>query len=107
MGISGAAIATMVSQMVSFSILLFQCNMQKGCIAIRISRFTPTLKIYGEILHAGLPSFCRQGLASVATVALNFAAGPYGDAAIAVPVYDVCQFQPYRLWPGISACVRF
>ncbi len=83
MGISGAAIATMVSQMVSFSILLFQCNMQKGCIAIRISRFTPTLKIYGEILHAGLPSFCRQGLASVATVALNFAAGPYGDAAIA------------------------
>lgn len=83
MGISGAAIATMVSQMISFAILLYQCNMQKGCISIQISKFTPTLKMYGEILHAGLPSFCRQGLASVAVVVLNFAAGPYGDAAIA------------------------
>ena len=83
MGISGAAIATMASQMVSFCILLYQCNMQKGCISIQISKFTPTLKMYGEILHAGLPSFCRQGLASVATVVLNFAAGHYGDAAIA------------------------
>lgn len=83
MGISGAAIATMASQMVSFCILLYQCNMQKSCISIQISRFTPSWSMYGEILHAGLPSFCRQGLASVATVVLNFAAGPYGDAAIA------------------------
>ena len=83
MGISGAAIATMLSQMISFAILLYQCNMQEGCIKIQISKFTPTLKMYGEILHAGLPSFCRQGLASVATVVLNYAAGPYGDAAIA------------------------
>ena len=83
MGISGAAIATMASQMVSFAILLYQCNVQKGCIRIRIRKFTPTFQMYGEILHAGLPSFCRQGLASVASVVLNFAAGPYGDAAIA------------------------
>ena len=83
MGISGAAIATMVSQMISFSILLYQCNTHGDCIKIQISRFRPNLKMYGEILHAGLPSFCRQGLASAAAVVLNFAAGPYGDAAIA------------------------
>ena len=83
MGISGAAVATMASQMISFTILLYQCNVRKGCISIQISKFTPTLKMYGEILHAGLPSFCRQGLASVAVVVLNFAAGPYGGAAIA------------------------
>ena len=83
MGISGAAIATMVSQIISFAILLSQCNIQKGCISIQISKFTPSLNMYGEILHAGLPSFCRQGLASVATVVLNFAAAPYGDPAIA------------------------
>lgn len=83
MGISGAAIATMISQIISFGILLYQCNRREGCISIRISQFTPTLKMYGEILHAGLPSFCRQGLASVAVVVLNFAAGGYGDAAIA------------------------
>lgn len=83
MGISGAAIATMISQMISFSILLYQCNSHGDCIKIQLSRFRPNLKIYGEILHAGLPSFCRQGLASVAAIVLNFAAGPYGDAAIA------------------------
>ncbi len=83
MGISGAAIATMVSQIISFLILLYQSNVQKGCIRIRLANFTPTLSMYGEILHAGLPSFCRQGLASIAVVVLNYAAGPYGDAAIA------------------------
>lgn len=83
MGISGAAIATMVSQIVSFGILLYQCNSHEDCIKIQISKFCPDLKVYGEILHAGLPSFCRQGLASIATVIVNFAAGPYGDAAIA------------------------
>lgn len=83
MGISGAAIATMLSQMVSFGILFYQCNHQSGCIRIQLSNYRPTLALYGSILHAGLPSFCRQGLASVAAVVLNFAAGPYGDAAIA------------------------
>lgn len=83
MGISGAAIATMLSQMVSFGILFYQCNHQAGCIRIQFSNFRPTRALYGSILHAGLPSLCRQGLASVAGVVLNFAAGPYGDAAIA------------------------
>ena len=82
MGISGAAIATMASQMVSFGILLYQSNCHEDCIKIRISKFKPSLEVYGKILHAGLPSFCRQGLASVAAVVLNFAARPYEDAAI-------------------------
>ena len=83
LGISGAAIATMVSQIISFCILLYQCNARPDCIKIQLSKFRPSGKGYGEILHAGLPSFCRQGLASAAAVILNFAAGPYGDAAIA------------------------
>lgn len=83
LGISGAAIATMVSQIISFCILLYQCNTRPDCIKIQLSKFRPSGKVYGEILHAGLPSFCRQGLASAAAVILNFAAGPDGDAAIA------------------------
>ena len=71
MGIAGAAIATMMSQMISFGILFYQCNFREGSIRMRLSKFTPTGKMYGEILHAGLPSFCRQGLASVATVILK------------------------------------
>lgn len=83
MGISGAALATMISQIISFLILLYQCNIRDGAIRMRLRYFTPTWAMYGEILHAGLPSFCRQGLASVATIILNLAAGPFGDSAIA------------------------
>lgn len=83
MGISGAAVATMVSQMISFGILFYQCNFREGCIRIRLKRFTPSRTLYGSILNAGFPSFCRQGLMSVANVVLNFAAQPFGDAAIA------------------------
>ena len=83
MGISGAATATALSQLISFCILLFQTATREGCIRIKISKFTPTFKIYGPILHAGIPSLCRQGLASVGSIVLNLAANPFGDAAIA------------------------
>ncbi|MDO5416522.1 MAG: MATE family efflux transporter [Lachnospiraceae bacterium] len=83
MGIAGAAVATMFSQMISFCILLGQCNIRKDSIKIRLSNFTPTPRMYGIILHAGLPSLCRQGMMSASSVVLNLAAGPYGDAAIA------------------------
>ena len=38
---------------------------------------------YSQIIRGGLPSLARQGLASAATICLNLAAKPYGDAAIA------------------------
>jgi len=82
-GIAGAAIATMLSQMISFGILLWQCNTRTGCIPLRWKNFKPTAELFRTILHVGLPSFCRQGLASLATVILNVSAVPFGDAAIA------------------------
>ena len=83
MGTAGAAVATGLSQFISFCILLAQCNLQADCISIRLKNFKPSLKMYGTILHAGFPSFCRQSIASLGTITLNFAAGAYGDAAIA------------------------
>ena len=83
LGIAGAALAPALSQCISFGILLFQTATREGCIRIKISKFTPAPSMYGPILHAGVPSLCRQGLASVATIVLNVAANPFGDAAIA------------------------
>lgn len=83
LGISGAALATILSQFISFCILLYQCNAKEGSIKIQISKFTFKWRVYKEILHAGLPTFCRQGLASVASVLLNVAASPFGDGALA------------------------
>ena len=82
MGISGAALATIISQFVSFCILLRQCT-KGGNIAIHYRNFAPSWNYLRLITQGGLPSLGRQGLASLATICLNRAAGPYGDAAIA------------------------
>lgn len=82
MGIQGAAIATIISQLVGFIILLIGCN-KKGDLPIRLRHFSPGIARYKAIFGGGLPSLCRQGLASISTICLNFAARPYGDAAIA------------------------
>lgn len=83
MGTAGAALATGISQFVSFCILLVMCNFRKDCISIDIRKFRPTVKLYGQILYGGVASLGRQGIASVATILMNVMAQPYGDAAIA------------------------
>lgn len=83
MGISGAAAATAVSQIISFVILSCQCNMMPACLPIRFRNFRPTRRMYRNILHIGFPSLARQGISSVSSIIMNFAAHPYGDATIA------------------------
>lgn len=82
LGISGAAIATIFSQFVSFCLLLAGTR-QGGNIRIRFSSFRVSGERLAVIAGGGLPSLFRQGLGSVSVVALNLAARPYGDAAIA------------------------
>lgn len=83
MGTSGAAIATGLSQLISFTVLLCQCNLRKECISIRLRNFKPFRSLYGQVINGGMPSLGRQGMASLATIVLNTTARPYGDAAIA------------------------
>ena len=80
--IAGAAIATAVSQAVSFAVLLFYFLSGKSILHLRIKNIARGVKTYWTIIQIGLPSFCRQGLASASTVLLNRAAEPYGDPAI-------------------------
>ena len=82
LGIAGAAMATTISQYVSFILLLIIIR-RGGNMQIRFCNFKPNIHFYKEIIRGGMPSLCRQGLASVATICLNHTAGMYGDAAIA------------------------
>jgi putative MATE family efflux protein len=83
LGISGAALATMISQTTS-CILLFVV----GCTGMRNIRilpgnFSPSLNKYREMIRGGSPSLLRQCVAGLAAVLLNNTAGAYGDAVIA------------------------
>ena len=82
MGIAGAALATIISQFVSFCLLLAGTR-RGGNLIIRLKNFTPSGKYLLAIVNGGMPSLCRQGLNSVGTIFLNHGAGVYGDAAIA------------------------
>lgn len=82
MGVAGAALATILSQFVSFLILLVNCG-RGGGLAVRWRQFRPTFAQLREIAAGGLPSLCRQGLASIAVICLNHAAKDYGSSAIA------------------------
>lgn len=86
MGVAGAALATIISQIVSF-VLLFLMSRKGGNIRIEFRNFKPTWALYKEIFRGGVPSLCRQGLASIAQICLNYSAGTFGgvysDAAIA------------------------
>lgn len=82
MGTSGAALATVISQFVSFLLLLFGTT-QGSNIRIKFRNFRLKGFYFIEIIKGGTPSFCRQSIASVSTICLNFAAGAYGDSVIA------------------------
>lgn len=81
--IRGAAIATAVSQCVGCLVLFLFFFSRKTVLSFSVKKLSADISIYREFLGNGMPSFFRQGLASVASVALNHAAADYGDAAVA------------------------
>lgn len=83
LGISGAAIATLLSQCISFAILSSCFLLQRSSIHIAIRNISRSISVYIKIITTGFPSLSRQGLASIATAVLNLHAGSYGDAAVA------------------------
>ena len=83
MGVAGAAIATVSGQFISFVVLLAG-SMRGENIHIKASGVRLNSHYLKEIINGGSPALLRQGLAAVATLLLNQAAGQAGgDAAIA------------------------
>ena len=82
LGVQGAAIATIISQLVSF-ILLVVGTTRPGNVHLHFKNIRFTGAIFAQVWKGGFPSLLRQGLISVATICLNLSAGVYGDAAIA------------------------
>ncbi len=76
MGVAGAALATAVSQSISFLLLLIGLYRSDN-IKIRLSSFSPKPYYLKGIVQGGLPSLARQGLASIASVCMNHAIGLY------------------------------
>ena len=91
LGVSGASLATAVSQCFGWSILLWGTS-RPGNVHIKPKNFTPTLYYYKEITRGGLPSLARQALSVVATISLNRMAVHYalpGNEASTVAAFTI------------------
>lgn len=84
MGIGGAAVATCISQAVSFLLLLSIYLTHKELAKISLLLLPSALpRFFPKICASGGASLLRQSLVVVANVLLNIHASAYGDAAVA------------------------
>ena len=80
MEVVGAALATIIGQVVSL-VLLFVGTERSDCVKIRLKNVRFDKSTMGEICKGGLPSLGRQGLNSISTACLNNMADIYGAVA--------------------------
>ena len=83
MGTSGAALATAVSQCVSFLALLWCFLKKQDTLRILPRYISRDFHDYITIVRVGSPTLCRQGCGSLASALLNNRAMAFGDAAVA------------------------
>ncbi len=83
MSVAGAALATVLSQCVSFCILLAFYLSGRSIVKLSPRRMSREPMDYVMVVKTGLPTVFRQGLGSLATTLLNVQVKLYGDAAIA------------------------
>lgn len=90
-GVAGAAMATSLSKVVSFMVLLSPFIRGRSMLEIKLKLFTPKKEIYGEIARMGIPTFLRSSMFSISSIVTNNVAGGFGDSALAaVSVANKC-----------------
>ena len=83
MGVAGASLATAISKLVSFAILIFPYLTRRSLLHLSIRNFAPKKDILTEIVTVGSSSMFRSGLAVVAGILLNNLAGDISDSVMA------------------------
>ena len=100
MGVYGAGLATAISQVISFVILLFMF-IRMAQSKVRLSMISRRVRDYLDICRVGLPSLIRQSLTSVTSGVLNNLTKPFGDAAIAA-MSVVNRYSMFLLCVGLG-----
>ena len=83
MGVAGASLATAISKVVSFTILIFPYLTRRSLLHLSIQNFRPTRDIVTEVVSVGSSSMFRSGLAVAAGILLNTLAGDISDSVLA------------------------
>ncbi len=102
MGFEGAAIATFISQLLSFTVLLIMFLSGRTIVRLKLRSISRRFAVYRDVVVTGFPSFCRQILASLCTVLLNWAVQPYEGALAALGVVQKVFMLAFSISLGIG-----
>ena len=104
MGVAGASLATMISKMVSFSILVFPYLTRRSLLHLSIRNYCPSKDIITRVVSVGSSSMFRNALAVVTAIALNSIAGSISDSVLAaVGVCNKVMMFPFSIILGFGA----
>ena len=104
MGVAGASLATAISKLVSFVVLIFPYLTRRSLLRLSIRNFHFSKDIVGEIVSVGSSSMFRSGLAVVAGILLNNIAGDISDAVLAaIGVTTKIMMFPFSIILGFGS----
>ena len=104
MGVAGASLATAISKLVSFAVLIFPYLTRRSMLHLSIRNFRPSRDIVKEIITMGSSSMLRSGLAVVAAIMLNDLAGNISDSVLAgIGVTTKIMMVPFSIILGFGS----
>ena len=104
MGVAGASLATAISKVVSFAILIFPYITRRSLLHLSIRNCRPTANILMQIVSVGSSSMFRSLLAVVAGIMLNDLAGNISDSVLAgIGVTTKIMMFPFSIILGFGS----
>ncbi len=104
LGVAGASMATAISKLVSFGILIFPYITRRSILRISLKYFKPNREILSQIAKIGSSSMFRSGLSVVAAIVLNRIAGGISDAVLAgIGVTTKVMMFPFSIILGFGS----
>ncbi|GMQ58526.1 MATE family efflux transporter [Vallitalea sediminicola] len=112
MGVKGAAIATVIAQILSMIYILIVLFTKHNSVKLNLRNFKYDSKILKGIMQVGLPATIMQAIGSVMVTGLNLILAGFGDASVTVlGVYYKLQsliFMPvFGLSQGIMPIIGY
>ena len=104
MGVAGASLATAISKLVSFAILIYPYIFRKSLLRLSIRNFHPNWDIISNVVSVGSSSMFRSALAVVAGILLNDLAGNISDSVLAgIGVSTKIMMFPFSIILGFGS----
>ena len=104
LGVTGASMATAISKLVSFLILIVPYVRGSSMLKISIRRFRPEKRMLYEVISVGSSSLLRNGLAVISAIVLNHIAGGISDSVLAgIGVSNRIMMFPFGIILGFGS----